>query len=258
MPLHNLIGGRGLLGKHFLCRMAACMHFWAADWPSVRQNCLALARLRIDLPEEVRQADCGIGSSDWGAPWSSPALASPSRSPGTSSTAMRGRWPGGSPTRARSRPSSASRAVGWCRRPSWRASSSCKLVETVCVASYHDYSHQGEIKVLKTIAPSIARHRQRQGQGRAADRRPHRHRQDGQGRARDAARCAFRHRLRQAGGRPDVPHVHNRGLAGHLDLFPLGPGPAIRGAHQRRRAPGEGQAELRRGGSAGLGAPSRP
>jgi xanthine phosphoribosyltransferase len=31
-----------------------------------------------------------------------------------------------------------------------------KLVETVCVASYHDYLHQGDIKVLKTIAPSIA------------------------------------------------------------------------------------------------------
>src|SRR5262245_65663292 len=32
-----------------------------------------------------------------------------------------------------------------------------KLVETVCVASYHDYAHQGEIKVLKTIAPSVDR-----------------------------------------------------------------------------------------------------
>jgi xanthine phosphoribosyltransferase len=31
-----------------------------------------------------------------------------------------------------------------------------KLVETVCVASYHDYAHQGDIKVLKTIAPSVA------------------------------------------------------------------------------------------------------
>ena len=31
-----------------------------------------------------------------------------------------------------------------------------KLVETVCVASYHDYLHQGDIEVLKTIAPSIA------------------------------------------------------------------------------------------------------
>ena len=31
-----------------------------------------------------------------------------------------------------------------------------KLVETVCVASYHDYAHQGDIKVLKSIAPSVA------------------------------------------------------------------------------------------------------
>src|SRR5258705_468642 len=31
-----------------------------------------------------------------------------------------------------------------------------KLVETVCVASYHDYSHQGDIEVLKTISPSVA------------------------------------------------------------------------------------------------------
>jgi xanthine phosphoribosyltransferase len=30
-----------------------------------------------------------------------------------------------------------------------------KLIETVCVASYHDYKSQGELKVLKTIAPSI-------------------------------------------------------------------------------------------------------
>ena len=30
-----------------------------------------------------------------------------------------------------------------------------ELIETVCVASYHDYKSQGELKVLKTIAPSI-------------------------------------------------------------------------------------------------------
>ena len=30
-----------------------------------------------------------------------------------------------------------------------------KLIESVCVASYHDYKSQGELKVLKTIAPSI-------------------------------------------------------------------------------------------------------
>jgi xanthine phosphoribosyltransferase len=30
-----------------------------------------------------------------------------------------------------------------------------KLVETVCVASYDDYANQSELKVLKTIAPSV-------------------------------------------------------------------------------------------------------
>ena len=30
-----------------------------------------------------------------------------------------------------------------------------RLVETVCVASYHDYTAQGELRVLKSIAPSV-------------------------------------------------------------------------------------------------------
>jgi xanthine phosphoribosyltransferase len=30
-----------------------------------------------------------------------------------------------------------------------------RLVETVCVASYHDYANQGAIKLLKPIAPSV-------------------------------------------------------------------------------------------------------
>jgi xanthine phosphoribosyltransferase len=30
-----------------------------------------------------------------------------------------------------------------------------RLIETVCVASYHDYANQGELKLLKPIAPSI-------------------------------------------------------------------------------------------------------
>lgn len=30
-----------------------------------------------------------------------------------------------------------------------------RLVETVCIASYHDYKNQGELLVLKDIAPSI-------------------------------------------------------------------------------------------------------
>jgi xanthine phosphoribosyltransferase len=30
-----------------------------------------------------------------------------------------------------------------------------RVIETVCIASYHDYTSQGELKVLKTVAPSI-------------------------------------------------------------------------------------------------------
>jgi xanthine phosphoribosyltransferase len=30
-----------------------------------------------------------------------------------------------------------------------------RLVESVCIASYHDYNSQGELRVLKDIAPSI-------------------------------------------------------------------------------------------------------
>jgi xanthine phosphoribosyltransferase len=32
-----------------------------------------------------------------------------------------------------------------------------RVIETVCVASYHDYTSQGELKVLKGIAPDIGR-----------------------------------------------------------------------------------------------------
>jgi xanthine phosphoribosyltransferase len=30
-----------------------------------------------------------------------------------------------------------------------------RVIETVCIASYHDYTSQGELQVLKTVAPSI-------------------------------------------------------------------------------------------------------
>ena len=68
--------------------------------------------------------------------------------------------------------------------------------------------------------------RQRPGQRRAPHRRSHGYRQDRQDRARDPARRPFRHRLRQAGRRADVPYVRDRGVAGHVDLFSLGPRPA--------------------------------
>ena len=32
-----------------------------------------------------------------------------------------------------------------------------RLIETVCVASYHDYSNQGELEVLKGVAEAVAR-----------------------------------------------------------------------------------------------------
>lgn len=32
-----------------------------------------------------------------------------------------------------------------------------RMIETVCIASYHDYDTQGQMKVLKGIAPEIAR-----------------------------------------------------------------------------------------------------
>ncbi|MGV6875047.1 xanthine phosphoribosyltransferase [Pseudochelatococcus sp. B33] len=30
-----------------------------------------------------------------------------------------------------------------------------RLIESVCIASYHDYSNQGELKLIKDIAPSL-------------------------------------------------------------------------------------------------------
>ncbi len=30
-----------------------------------------------------------------------------------------------------------------------------RLIETVCVASYHDYANQGELRILKDVSPSI-------------------------------------------------------------------------------------------------------
>ncbi|MFC0217893.1 xanthine phosphoribosyltransferase [Pseudochelatococcus lubricantis] len=31
-----------------------------------------------------------------------------------------------------------------------------RLIETVCIASYHDYANQGELRLIKDIAPSIS------------------------------------------------------------------------------------------------------
>ncbi len=80
--------------------------------------------------------------------------------------------------------------------------------------------------------------RQRARQGHPADRRPHRHGQDRQARARHAARCPLRNGLRQARRRALVRYLHHRGLAGYVDLLPVGPRPYLRGTHPGRRAQG--------------------
>ena len=40
-----------------------------------------------------------------------------------------------------------------------------RLIETVCIASYHDYDSQGQLQVLKDIAPSIKAIGDGQGRG---------------------------------------------------------------------------------------------
>ena len=63
-----------------------------------------------------------------------------------------------------------------------------RLIETVCVASYHDYTKQGE---LQRAQGRRGRHRIERSarQGRADRRRPGRHRKDREGGARAAARA---------------------------------------------------------------------
>src|ERR1700687_6039514 len=38
-----------------------------------------------------------------------------------------------------------------------------RVIETVCVSSYHDYNNQGDLKVLKGVAPEVTAMR---GQGK--------------------------------------------------------------------------------------------
>ena len=53
-----------------------------------------------------------------------------------------------------------------------------RVIETVCIASYHNYKDQGGLRVLKTIAAQVAKFRRRQDSG---GRRSGRHRRDRQG-----------------------------------------------------------------------------
>ena len=66
------------------------------------------------------------------------------------------RSPGGFRALARSGGrSSALRAAAWCRLPSFRANSASGLSRRSRVASYHDYTSQGDLAVLKEITPAL-------------------------------------------------------------------------------------------------------
>jgi xanthine phosphoribosyltransferase len=121
-----------------------------------------------------------------------------------------------------------------------------RVIETVCVASYHDYKTQGGLQVLKTIAPDVARLDEGAkvlivddlvDTGSAAkilrEMLPRAH---------------FATVYAKPLGRPMVDTFitevsqDTRSVAGHLDLFSLGHGPRLSAADRqgrgvRRQAP---------------------
>jgi len=115
-----------------------------------------------------------------------------------------------------------------------------RLVETVCVASYHGHTSQGDLKVLKSIAPSVLAISNGRGKGVLPIDGPHRHRQDRQNRARYAAGGTFRPRLCQAGGCADVPAQLN--LTQRRQSKPFQ-------AHSAQERPGIGRDRSRRSGA---------
>ena len=82
-----------------------------------------------------------------------------------------------------------------------------RMIETVCIASYHDYNTQGGLQVLKTHRRAVSKSARRQI---LVDRRSGRHRQDRQVGARNAAQGPFRHRLRQAARPAAGRHLRHR------------------------------------------------
>ena len=78
-----------------------------------------------------------------------------------------------------------------------------RLIETICVASY-DHTTQGEVRIIKTVAPDDRRDRRRPRQGRADRRRPRRHRQDRADRARLLPEAHFATVYAKPMGRPMV------------------------------------------------------
>src|SRR5580700_4258406 len=90
-----------------------------------------------------------------------------------------------------------------------------RLIETVCVASY-DHTSQGEVKLIKDVAPAIVALGGGKGLGvlivdDLVD----------TGQTAKIVR-ALRHGLRQAHGPAAGRHLHHRSVPGHLDLLSLG------------------------------------
>ena len=111
-----------------------------------------------------------------------------------------------------------------------------RVIETVSIASYHDYKTQGGLKVLKTIAPDVSKLNDGAkilivddlvDTGATAklvrEMLPRAH-----------FATVYAKPLRASAGR----HLRHRSVAGHLDLFPLGHGARLPAADRqgRRRA----------------------
>ena len=80
-----------------------------------------------------------------------------SRCRGTNFTATRARWPGGCTRPGRSTAIVCITRGGLVPAAIVARELNVRLIETVCVASYHDYKNQGELKVLKGVAPEVDR-----------------------------------------------------------------------------------------------------
>ena len=108
-----------------------------------------------------------------------------------------------------------------------------RVIETVCVASYHEETERDQIEVLKPLTDTILSRPSSEvliiddlvdtGATAKAVREM-------------LPKVAFRDRLRQAAGPADGRHFRHRSLAGHLDLLPLGHGPVLSGADPRAGA----------------------
>jgi xanthine phosphoribosyltransferase len=108
-----------------------------------------------------------------------------------------------------------------------------RLIETVCVASYHDYKNQGELSVLKGIADDVTGLAP-EGQGVLVVDDLTDTGKTAQIVRNMLPKSAFRRRLRQARRAAGDRHLRHGGQPGHLDLFSVGYGARLPGADHGR------------------------